>query len=79
MIVNPTGFAHQEQYRTCAIACMRCWLRLKKGVFGCNLEHFQSDVDPCFLPARKDAFVRICTHVRGLNTRLQIDGKVANF
>ena len=28
-----------------------------KGVFGCNLELFQSDVDPCFLPAEKDAFV----------------------
>jgi len=44
-----------------------------KGVFGCNLELFQSDVDLCFLPAEKDAFVRICTRVRGLYTRLQIE------
>ena len=42
-------------------------------MFGCNLELFQSDVDPCFLPAEKDAFVWICTRVCGLHTKLQIE------
>jgi len=28
-------------------------IQIIKGVFGCNLEFFQSDVDPCFLPAEK--------------------------
>ena len=48
------------------------YIDLIKGVFDCNLELFQSNVDSCFLPAEKDAFVRICTRVRGLYTRLQI-------
>ena len=42
-------------------------------MFGCNLELFQSDVDPCFLPAEKDAFVQIFTRVRGLYARLHIE------
>ena len=46
------------------------YIDLIKGVFGCNLELFQSDVDSYFLPTEKDAFVRICTRARGLYTRL---------
>ena len=41
-----------------------------EGVFGCNLELFQSDVDPYFRLAEKYAFVRIYTHTRGYYIRL---------